>query len=378
MRAFCGGAPADPPGRRLAVITIVASLAVPQDAWAQESCNNIASGGGQSVAGFFKANDNSCTVAENTYVVTSFQYRLDALSTADGQCTLRGWDCSPLPCQCVTTAVEQRGVYHTLLQHMLGGPSPPYSINALKPLPLNSYPHITDSRVAGATTPEGATWTPLNAGEETVRFKNIIRPTSCGMSPTEVLYEFPVFVVKCAPKFLTPGSGGTLPRHLPAGPVEIYFNNVSAAVITAMGTAADDWEAVQGQTWFVPALGPCNPSNPSCITVQETEPNFCAVETIPPAGSDSVFTESPVVNFKVGSSAYGANALRRTANHELGHLLGLDELYSSCSQSKGLMGTVASCNGVSGFAYTPQHTEILPVTKSVQGPYSTASCPAAP
>lgn len=363
----------------LTLIVAVAScliVGVPSAVTAQ-TCNNIPSGGGQSIEGFVKLADGTCTVAQDTYVVRLKTYRLDSLATANGSCTLRNMVCSPLPCECQETGTEQRGVGSTRIQQTAGGPNPPYNVGPLYALPMSSFPHVADSRVAGATSPEGRNWMPGWAGETTIEFATIANSTNCTMSPTVWPTNFNVVVVNCAPRFLTPGTGGTVPRHLPNGPIEVYYSGAGAQVIAAMEAARADWNLVQGSVTFIPATGPCQPNNPSCISVTQSGSNLCAITPLQPADADGVFNNSSTVYFPTAASAWNANALRRFANHELGHLLGLDDNNNTCTKASGIMGPM-NCTDWFGFAYTPQATEQLPVNRSVYGPHSTTSCPVAP
>src|SRR5687768_1581213 len=82
-----------------------------------------------------------------------------------------------------------------------------------------------DSRIPDTTSPwpGGRTWgAPAVHGVTTIRFRENIYTTSCSILPAELLFDFPVIVVGCAPKFSRVPSGDIL--RLDPGPTYIYID----------------------------------------------------------------------------------------------------------------------------------------------------------
>lgn len=183
-----------------------------------QTCTNVPSGGGDTVEGFVTKADNSCTVAPGTYIVTTKGYRIDEHATAQGMCTLQALQCSPMPCTCVTTGTQLRGVAGMHIDQVSGGPAPPYSLGNIWPVDANGHVSVSqdaDSRASGTTT-SAVAWTPFYEGETTLRFKNAINTTNCNILPNEITTDFTIYSVKCAPRFKTDASTG-IPDHLDVG-----------------------------------------------------------------------------------------------------------------------------------------------------------------
>jgi hypothetical protein len=74
------------------------------------------------------------------------------------------------------------------------------------------------------------------------------------------------------------------------------------------------------------------------------------------------------ITFPSASGAWGEPFTTRLAAHELGHLLGLDDLPTGCATSASVMRPV-SCGATGGFSTAPQPSDYLPVTHSTYGEF---------
>jgi hypothetical protein len=198
--------------------------------------------------------------------------------------------------------------------------------------------------------------------------------TPCNFS-SQKIEEIPVVVVACSPKFKL-ASGNIL--RIDPGPTTIWIDpNLDQDIRNAIQAALNDWPLVQPYVQF--SQGPQQCGGGHCINFRpETSANevpdgTCAGGQLDPVpGGGSGFLSANVF-FPAAAGGWNANVLRHWVNHELGHVLGLDE-YLGCASNKSLMAPVA-CNAVSGFPTTPPLTDSLPVNRTVYGGAPSASCP---
>jgi hypothetical protein len=87
------------------VICLTVFTVLPTSAFAQ--CQNIPIDGTETITGFIKKSDNTCTVTDGSYVVTGVAYLVDVHATASGSCVQRGTDGQG---NCITLKTEARVV----------------------------------------------------------------------------------------------------------------------------------------------------------------------------------------------------------------------------------------------------------------------------
>ena len=332
-----------------------------------QTCTNIPVPGNQSVQGFITHTGTSCTVTNGTYVVVGQDYKVDKHATADGSCIVRGYP------NCSVLGTELRGVIGATRVIDTGTPNGPHAWTLY---PTNNLDLDFDTRVESVKNPPGiALWRPLQVGTTTMKFRVNTNPTSCQMQPQQY-YENPIqfHVLMCSPHF-EPGEQAT-PERLPPGPTKISFDSgVPQAVRDALTQARIDWNAVQSAVTFELTALPCAGNDPHCIQVYQADTGT-ACSTTSPVLSDSsgYITEASSMAFPPDAAGHNADILRRLANHELGHLLGLGD-YPLCAANNGLMGLIGSCNQASGFQKVPTPTDYIPVNQTSYGSNGTSSCP---
>jgi hypothetical protein len=142
-----------------------------------------------------------------------------------------------------------------------------------------------------------------------------------------------------------------------------------------MRQAIIDWNMAQSNVTISEVMSSCA-GQLGCVDVVEgSVSGDCAVGDIG-VTNGGVITGS-VLTFPTTAESWNDNFLRRLANHELGHHLGLGEKTTSCNSSKSLMAPT-SCGAANGYPLTPPLTDSLPVSKTVYGGGTTVSCPTNP
>lgn len=343
---------------------------------AQESCYNAGSSGGESVEGFISKADGTCQVTAGTYVKKSTSYKIHVRATAYGGCTLRAWDCTTLPCDCVTYGTQTRGVSSVNIREYNSHSLSPFSLGNMYPVDQSGKGIVAqemDSRVAGTTSPGGVGWSPGTAlGVSTIRWTESIFTTNCNLLPSTAYTEMAVNVVDCVPRFKRNSYGNIV--HLATGVIYVYINpGLGQTIGDAFRSAIWDWNAAGLPVQFQETITQC--SGPYCINTDiGTVPAGSCAESTLLVQSDGTITSS-MVYFPEAARTWNSGYLRRTVNHEFGHHLGLDE-QRNCGTSASVMTPVA-CNATSGFPQSPTVTDRLPPDKTTYGGGPATSCPSA-
>jgi hypothetical protein len=346
----------------------------------QESCTHIGTPGSESLLGWIHNSDSSCIVTEDGAYVQRFKaYKLHARAIATGHCTRRGWDCSPpLPCDCVPLAVgaeEDRAVVHISAAEYNSQPSSPFSEGGMSPVGGNQQ--VMDSRSPGTTTPEGLSWTPFYLGVSTLRFTSTIHMTACNLTPGSVVFNRSVNVVQCAPRF------DPVLERLPLDGQPIKIVGASdPALNTAAQTASQEWEAALGnyglQVDFSVVPGGCQPLDDHCIqVVVQNPPNPIACSaTAAHLGPDGVIDERTTLYVRPAYAGGGWSQafLNHVFAHEIGHLLGLENLTQGDCSNQSIMKEAVTCNNMTGLTQVPTAGDAKAVANTTYGTGSRQSC----
>jgi hypothetical protein len=278
----------------------------------------------------------------------------------------------------VTQSTPQRGVTSVLVTETNSHPNSPFSIVQI--FPVDAQGHITivhemDSRVSGTTVPQGGSWSPGTAlGVSTITWRENIATTVCDIQPSFKLFEMSINVVRCQPRFKRNSEANIM--HLSPGITYVYINPnaLGSRVTEALRAAINDWNAIGLPVTFQETSVQCGGGRCINTSIGSVPGNACADTTLLVATDGSITSSSMV--FPSAAQVWNPDFLRRTANHEFAHHLGLDEQIS-CSTSYSLMSPV-SCNASSGFPLTPPVTDSLPPDKTTYGGGPATSCPPAP
>jgi hypothetical protein len=270
---------------------------------------------------------------------------------------------------CVITGTELRGVASLYATQVTGGPNPPYAIGPFSP--VSGTPQLLDSRVAGTTSPpNGRTWGANWEGEILLRFTTNVHTTSCMIPPASVSVDFPVYAVKCSPKFVRNMANQIV--HFSPGAIPIFLDgSLGPNVKAAIKQSILDWNLVQPNVPLDWTTTDCAGQAGCVRVVVGVVSGDCAKSQILSSGG---LITSSTMTFPQTAENWNPNFLRRTANHELGHHLGLGENNTSCSSSRSIMAPT-TCNAPNGFPITPPPTDSLPVNKTTYGGGSAVSCP---
>jgi hypothetical protein len=349
-----------------------------------QGCPPIPSGGGEDLQVFITKADASCTVENGSYVRALTLYELHVLAEAYGQCTLRGPDCSPLPCTCVTTGTQLRWPSAVGILLINSHPLSPFSVGPIYP---NGVLQQWDSRVPGQASPPGRGWSTSTLGEATLRFTEFIFTTTCNILPSSKVVERTAYVLECKPEWFT---GGTPPVnfHGPqTGNIKIVLP--SAAFENARASAeaaAAAWAKGLGRNISVqPGYQTCESNDSLCIQLkndhgtQPGDPVGCAsLGTATYNPTTGVWAGSTSVRFEPNWTGGHPDNLTRTIAHELGHYCGLwNREHASCS-SAGTIMSAGNCYSPdpppAGTALGPTSEDVLPVMKSTYGNQVRSTC----
>jgi hypothetical protein len=338
-----------------------------------QSCPHIPSGGGEDLTPFMTKSDGSCTVEDGSYVRTWTTYKLHVVAEAYGQCTMRGSDCSPLPCTCVTTGTQLRRPAGVGIRLYNTHPLSPFSIGPI--YPNDNSLQLWDSRVTGQTSPPGRTWsTGSTLGQATLRFTEVIITTACEISPSEKVVERTAYVLQCEPQFLD--------THLavptPPDKVQIYLDpsTMSSATIP-LEEAIQNWnDNLTGTGMNFERTGTDCGTGPRCIKVVPASISSCGFAAWSSDPKTGLLTGHLQIQLHPDWATFSAASLRRTFVHEIGHFLGLDNYgpASGCGVDDAMMRDDFVCGPSSSPGVSLTGSDALPAAKSTYGGGPKTAC----
>ena len=164
-----------------------------------QDCDNIPSGGSESISAEVTVNGTGVPVTDGMMLSTYSQIRIDSVATAYGSCTGIYRDCRAIPCHCEPTgAVYDRNVNHTTVDVDVSLPG--WNANYIAGYVFGRYPDMTtafwnvlDTKLSNNTGP--VTYTFTSPGTYQFHIRAVINTTPCNIEPgqTETLH-FTVYV----------------------------------------------------------------------------------------------------------------------------------------------------------------------------------------
>lgn len=155
---------------------------------AQQSCENVPQGSGESISASISIRNTGQPVGDNGLVPSSTWIDINALATAFGQCIGMGWNCQQSPCVCQETGttyertVNHIGVYVDIsTSGSLNGTYFVGNVYGRNPNGTTAFFHVLDTSASNSTGPlDFLLSTP---GTYTFRIKAIINKTPCNIEP---------------------------------------------------------------------------------------------------------------------------------------------------------------------------------------------------
>jgi hypothetical protein len=341
---------------------------------AQDGCPDTPHPGTENITPYLSRASAGASCPAGSYVRTGSSYQADFLTNVSGSCDVYVWDNDLKACRYDQT--QYRGIGATTIEDIaLAG------WVVVEPNPNTFRPQV-DSRLSESTIPDNPSWTFNNEGERTLQFKSNLTMTLCELQPTFVQTQIGFKAVKCVPTWnMTPQQA--LIHNLPATINVRVPPGMHSRVKTGIRNAIDRWNEalnIYGQSvgpryWYYESDNLCG--GPYCINTEigsiPEYPARCAKAVISRDDSTGEISGS-TITFPTQSNIWNQNFADRTAGHELGHHLGLEENNSGCATSGSLMRPVA-CNASSGYPTAPTISDHLPVARTTYQGQSTSTCP---
>lgn len=173
----------------LAITSIASySLTGVRSVEAQQSCENVPQGSGESISANISIRNTGQPVSNNGLVSSSTWIDINALATAFGQCISMALNCQPSPCICQETGtiyertVNHIGVYVDIsTSGSLNGTYFVGNVYGRNPNGTTAFFHVLDTSASNSTGPLGFLLS--TPGTYTFRINAIINKTPCNIEP---------------------------------------------------------------------------------------------------------------------------------------------------------------------------------------------------
>jgi hypothetical protein len=148
----------------LLTISAIASYALTtaRSVEAQQSCENVPEGGGESISANISIRNSGQPVSNNGLVPSSTWIDINALATAFGQCIGMTWNCQQSPCVCQESGtiyertVNHIGVYVDIsTSGSLNGTYFVGNVYGRNPNGTTAFFHVLDTSASNTTGPLG-------------------------------------------------------------------------------------------------------------------------------------------------------------------------------------------------------------------------------
>jgi hypothetical protein len=319
--------------------------------------------------------DAGCLVASGTYIKKGTTIKIHGLATVGGYCTLMAIDNHHTPATCDPYGTDYNAVDHLTLWKD-GAVTGWVSSWQSWPHPQSFDTHDTGSTGPMNDTPDYGTHTYFHHSV------NNISPNCPPTAPSGVdsIPPIEVNVVDCPPYFNTNDVGYV--HHVLSGTTtEVYIppstapDNFPAALATAVSDAVDNWNQALTTAGIAAQFHVTRTPCSTCIKIAVGSTSAsCAESANWTFGSDGYSIIGSTITFSNDSdptrnwASRGQLATESTAEHELGHHLGLGDNIAF-SPSKTVM---SYCSDT--YTLTILNNDILPVQKTSFGGGTQDSC----
>jgi hypothetical protein len=334
------------------VVGSVLFVFVARTAWAVGGCPDVPGPAGQAITQYVSKNGVACQ--DGSYLKLGGAYDADFLTTVYGACELHY-----VPPSCPVYQTDYRYIGSTSITEV--GVS---GWTIVVPNPNNYSTSTLDTRALNTSTPDTPSWTFYYEGARQLNTQSNLS-TNCSSSVNSIDTTKTYNVVKCEPKFWN--------RHLDTSEISINLASTSPYTL-GLDEAISDWNSRLGGTGvhLNRATAGCI-NGPQCINVlNDSTMSTCGYTNGDP-DSNGVIYQNGVIYIN-NSLSFTYTGLQRTFEHEIGHLLGLDNSSrTACGVNDAVMQDLFFCEQTNSTIYA-QTSDWLPVTKSVYGGGTVNTC----